>query len=100
MLGLSDFGEAIRLSNNLVLPAHMQMISLGGMVHITMIKFHFVVVFLSALADDALTFGLIIHRLDQLIFVPILNFNQINRPKISCRATTRPLHLQLFSLSI
>lgn len=51
------------------------------MVHITniiiLIKFHFVVVFLSVLADNALAFGLIIHRLDQLFFVPILNFNQI-----------------------
>ena len=74
----------------------MQMISRGRNTYVTLIliEFHFVVVFLRGLADNALKiiallrFGLIIHGLDQLIPEPILNFNQIYRPEIGNSCTT------------
>ena len=64
-----NFRKAIRLSNNLVFPAHMQTISRGRNTYFTLIliEFHFEVVFLSVLADNPLKiialirFGLIIH---------------------------------------
>lgn len=83
------------------------MICFLGSVHIIILpKFHFVVVFLRVLADDALEvlplillwFGLIVHRLHKLVFVAVLDFDQVYRSEVgnSC-ATARPLHLLLFA---
>ena len=63
-----------------------------------LIKFHFIVVFLSVLADDALIvgvmlrFGLVIQRLDQLLFIDlaIFDFDEVQGPEIGDRRI-RPL---------